>query len=77
MPKYTFSRRSIVEETFTVIADSESEALDLVMDGAPGVEIDDYKEWIDWYDDEYGLVDTEDELVTFLNEGAAKCGITS
>lgn len=72
MPKYTFSRRSIVMETFTVTADSEAEALDLVMDGAPGVEIDDYKEWIDWYDDHYQLDDVEDELVTFLKEGAEK-----
>lgn len=66
MPKYTFSRRSIVDEQFTVVAATEAEALDLVMDGAPGVEILTHKDWIDWYDDQYELVNEEDELVTFL-----------
>jgi hypothetical protein len=65
MPKYTFTRSSVFEEAFTVTAESQAEALALVTDGAPGVEII-RKDWIDWYDDEYSLEQVEEELVTFL-----------
>lgn len=65
MNKYTFSRVSLVEEFFKVEADSEAEALELVSDGAPGVEIT-RTEWIDWYDDEYTLFEVEDDVVQFM-----------
>lgn len=65
MPKYTFSRTSLAEETFTVEAATEEEALDLVRDGAPQVQQGPLT-WQDWYDDEYSLDDVEDELVTFI-----------
>jgi hypothetical protein len=67
MNRYTFVRSSVFEETFTVEAESEAEALDLVQDGAPSVEIKDHKEWVDWYDDEYSLETVEDDVVRFLN----------
>ena len=66
MPKYTFTRCSVFEEYFTVEAASEEEALELVQDGAPGVEIGSDKYWRDWYDEEYTLEDVEDELVRFV-----------
>lgn len=72
MPKYTFSRSSIVEELFTVEADTEEEALDLVWDGDPCVSIE-QGEWIDWYHEEYHLESVEDELVTFLNSKEQAC----
>jgi hypothetical protein len=65
MPKYIFERTSLVTETFTVTADSEDEALDLVRDGAPQVEVSPMQ-WQDWHDEEYSLDSVEDELVTFL-----------
>jgi tagatose-1,6-bisphosphate aldolase non-catalytic subunit AgaZ/GatZ len=65
MPKYIFERTSLVTETFTVIADSEDEALDLVRDGGPTVKVGPMV-WSDWYDEEYSLDSVEDELVTFL-----------
>ncbi len=65
MPKYVFSRTSLATETFTVVADSEEDALDLVRDSAPAVTIGPLV-WEDWYDDEYSLDQVEDELVTFL-----------
>ena len=69
MPKYMFSRTSIVEELFTVQAKSEQEALEMVSDGHPAVEIE-QGEWIDWNQDSYQLVDVEDELVTFVKGDA-------
>lgn len=66
MPKYTYTRSSIVEESFTVEAESEAEALELISDGAPGVEIIG-TEWIDWYDEEYTLEEVEDDVVSFLH----------
>jgi hypothetical protein len=65
MPKYMFSRASIVEELFTVQAKSEQEALEMVMDGHPAVEIE-RGSWMDWYHDNYELIDVEDKLVTFV-----------
>jgi hypothetical protein len=66
MNRYTFSRRSIFEESFTVEANSEAEALELVEDGAPGVELHEDKKWIDWHDDEFSLEAVEDDVVQFL-----------
>jgi tagatose-1,6-bisphosphate aldolase non-catalytic subunit AgaZ/GatZ len=65
MPKYIFERTSLVTETFTVTADSEDGALDLVRDGGPTVTVGPMV-WSDWYDEEYSLDSVEDELVTFL-----------
>lgn len=65
MPKYTYTRSSIVEESFTVEAGSQEEALELVMDEGKGVTIA-QRGWIDWADDEYTLEDVEDEVVTFI-----------
>ena len=65
MPKYMFSRTSIVEELFTVLAKNEQEALEMVSDGHPSVETE-QGEWIDWNQDSYQLVDIEDALVTFV-----------
>jgi len=59
-----FSRRSIVEEWFTVQAKTEQEALDMVRDGHDSVVVE-QGEWIDWADHQYHLEDVEDELVTF------------
>lgn len=66
MNKYTFVRSSIVSETFVVHAASEDEALDMVQDGHPSVEILDFKEWVDWYDEEYTLTSVQDEVVQFI-----------
>lgn len=65
MPKYTFTRRSIVEEIFTVTAGSEKEAYEMVEEGHPQVAFE-YGEWLDWADNRYLLEDVEDELVKFI-----------
>jgi len=67
MNRYTFVRSSVFEETFTVEAESEAEALELVQDDDPRVEISDLKGWIDWHDEEYSLETVEDDVVRFLN----------
>lgn len=66
MPKYIYSRSSVFEEVFTVTAQSEAEALDLVSDGAPSITIE-QRGWVGWADEEYTLEETEDEVVTFLH----------
>lgn len=71
MPKYTFERTSLFVEQFTVDADTEEQALELVRDGGPTVKISEAA-WQDWYDEEYSFVEVEDELVTFLKEGACE-----
>lgn len=65
MPRYTFTRRSMVEEIFTVRAPNEQAAHDMVQDGHPEVTVE-TGEWIDWADDRYILEHVEDELVTFV-----------
>ena len=65
MPRYTFSRCSLIEELFTVQAATEEEAHDMVKDGHPAVKIE-TGEWIDWSDDRYHLCHVEDELVQFV-----------
>lgn len=69
MPKYTFTRLSIIEEEFVVTADTEVLALRMVRDGAAGVSIM-QGQWVDWADgSDYELSDVEDELVTWIKEG--------
>lgn len=65
MPRYTFVRRSIVEETFTVVASNEQDALDMVTDGHAKVEME-QGEWVDWAEDNYHLDSVEDEITMFI-----------
>ena len=64
MRTFVFTRRSIVDEVFTVKARSEESALEQIQDGNCEVE---QGEWIDWYDKEYQFESVSDELVDFLN----------
>lgn len=66
MPRYVFSRASIIDEIFTVDAEDLDEAKQRVYDGDPSVKIE-QGEWIDWYHDEYTLESEEDDLVAFLH----------
>lgn len=58
MPKYRYeiTRRSIICETYWVEADSEEEALEICQNGSAE---DPQLEFIDWYDDNYEVEDTE------------------
>jgi hypothetical protein len=64
MRTYVFTRRSIIEEIFTVKAKSEDEALEMVQEGNCLVE---QGEWVDWHDRGYEFESVSDELVDFLN----------
>ena len=64
MRTYVFTRRSIVEEIFTVKALSEERALEMVQEGNCEVE---QAEWVDWHDRGYEFESVSDELVDFLN----------
>ena len=63
MRTYVFTRRSIVEEIFTVKAVSEEGALEMVQEGNCLVE---QGEWVDWHDRGYEFESVSDELVDFL-----------
>ena len=65
MPRFVFSRASVVDELFTVEAEDLETAQQLVYDGDPSVKIQ-QGEWIDWYHDEYTLESEEDDLVSFI-----------
>ena len=64
MRTFVFTRRSIVEEIFTVKALSEESALEMVQEGNCEVE---QGEWVDWHDRSYEFYSVSDELVDFLN----------
>jgi hypothetical protein len=63
MRTYVFTRRSIVEEIFTVKALSEEVALEMIQDGNCEVE---QGEWVDWLGPRYEFESVSDELVDFL-----------
>ena len=65
MPRFVFSRASIVDEIFTVDAEDLETAQQMVYDGDPKVDIK-QGEWIDWYHEEYTLESEEDDLVSFI-----------
>jgi len=55
--KFTVSRRSITLESYEIEADTEEEALAAAYNGETG---DPTLEFVDWYDDEYEVDDTEE-----------------
>jgi hypothetical protein len=55
--KYVMVRAAVIDEYYEIEADSESEALELVMDGDYGDPIK--TEFVDWRDDEWQVADTE------------------
>lgn len=65
MPKYMISRRSIINELYEVVADTEEEALAIAYDG--DIPEPYATEFCDWYDEQYEVDSIEDELVTFIN----------
>ena len=72
MPKFVFSRASIIDEVFTVEAPDEDTALDMVQEGHPKVKME-QGGWIDWYHEEYHLEEVTDDLVEFLNSKDTEC----
>lgn len=59
--KFTVSRLALVEETYTVEADSEEEALEIANGG--GIDYDNglvNTEFVDWHDDAFQVIDKED-----------------
>ena len=63
MRTYVFTRRSIIDEIFTVRASSEDTALSMIQEGNCLVE---QGQWIDWHDKDYVFESVSDELVDFL-----------
>ncbi len=54
--KFTFFRKSIVEEKFEVLADTLEEAQDQMLNGGYPDPTD--TSWVDWYEDEF-VADSE------------------
>jgi hypothetical protein len=57
--KFLMSRTSLIQESFWVEADSEEEAKELGFDGEVDNCDPDRREWIDYYDDEWSIDETE------------------
>jgi hypothetical protein len=64
MRTFVYTRRSIIEEIYTVKAEDEDQALEMIQDGQVDPE---QGEWVDFYDESYELESVSDELVDFLN----------
>ena len=65
--RFALTRRSIIEETFFVEADSWEEAVSIAHDGG----YDDknvHTEWIDWYDDRFEPSEFEPEVLCPLTK---------
>ena len=59
MKTYTFKRSAIYEETYTVQAESEEQAHELMDNYAPEVERDGMC-FVAWYDDEFTVSENEE-----------------
>ena len=55
MPKYTFTRSAIVQETYFVEAETEQEAFDIIRESPDQPVVD--SEFLDWYTDDFVLED--------------------
>jgi hypothetical protein len=64
--RFTFSRRSLVNEVYEIEADSEEAARDAMSEGWYGEPVE--TEYIEWYDDDFDLDHTEtlDPLVKMI-----------
>lgn len=59
--KFTVARTAIIEERYTIEADSEEQALAIAFDGAIDYDNDQVStEFIDWHDDEWSITNKED-----------------
>jgi hypothetical protein len=70
--KYIMVRAAVIDEYYEIEADSESEAVEIVMDGDYGDPIK--TEFVDWRDDEWQVADTEpiDPLYRMVKDYASK-----
>jgi hypothetical protein len=57
--KFLMSRTSLIQESFWVEADTEEEAREMGFDGEVDNGDPDRREWIDYYDDEWSIDETE------------------
>ena len=57
MPKYTFTRSAIVQETYFVEAETEQEAYDIIRESPDQPVVD--SEFLDWYTDYFVLEDED------------------
>lgn len=56
MPKFTFTRSAIVQETYVVEAETEQEAFDIIRESPDQPVMD--SEFLDWYTDDFVLEET-------------------
>ena len=64
MPKYTFTRSAIVQETYVIEAETEAEAQDIIRDNPDQPVV--HSEFLDWYTDDFVLEDVEDTPLTSI-----------
>lgn len=59
MKKFRLQRRSIVDETFYVVAEDEDEALEIARNGGAVQDPND-TEWCEWYEEDYEITNKEE-----------------
>lgn len=59
MKKFRLQRRSIIDETFYVIAEDPDTALEIARDGGAVHDPDDTT-WCEWYEEDYEITMTEE-----------------
>ena len=64
MPKFTFTRSAIVQETYFVEAETEQEAYDIIRESPDQPVVD--SEFLDWYTDDFVMEDVEDTPLTSI-----------
>ena len=64
MPKFTFTRSAIIEETYVIEAESEQEAFDIIRESPDQPVVD--SEFLDWYTDDFVLDEVEDTPLTSI-----------
>ena len=64
MPKYTFTRSAIVQETYVIEAETEQEAYDIIRESPDQPVVD--SEFLDWFTDDFVLENVEDTPLTSI-----------
>jgi hypothetical protein len=64
MPKFTFTRSAIVQETYVIEAETEQEAYDIIRESPDQPVVD--SEFLDWFTDDFVLENVEDTPLTSI-----------
>jgi hypothetical protein len=75
MPKYTFTRSAIVQETYFVEAESEAEAYDIIRESPDQPVVD--SEFLDWFTDDFVCEDGDTVCMDCLSAVPKKATVAT